>query len=114
MPETKEVRLNFPNWLEHQWDWIRKLKDFEGKTPDEVRKLYVGNPQRQTDREDKQTERPRRRPVKVQRESSARTDFDNDFTGDGNKALLNKIANPLKMPVDDEENSERSPEAVVP
>jgi len=56
--------------------------------------------------------RPRQRPVKVQVEYPAPAHIENDFRGEGNNALLNKIANPLKAPAEDEENRQPSPEEV--
>lgn len=41
LKRTKEVRLNFPKWLDHQWESIRKLRNFSGMSPEEVRRIVA-------------------------------------------------------------------------
>jgi len=88
LKRTTEVRLNFPKWLDHQWEWIRKLRNFDGNSPEEVRKSFgISAPRRDEMRQEKR----RRREQSVQ--SETKTDSASRMRDDLD--ILKQIEDPI-------------------
>jgi hypothetical protein len=92
LKRTQEVRLNFPKWLDHQWEWIRKLRNFSGMSPEEVRRFVANEAPRLDEMRRDESERPLKPGRRVQAESPAPAAEDIDYKKD---SILAKIANPL-------------------
>jgi hypothetical protein len=56
LKRTRMVRLNFPKWLQHQGEWIRKLRNLDGTSPEKIRKVGgKSTPREEKIREEKET-----------------------------------------------------------